>query len=581
MDRQAWVNSSSDWSGRHEAGGELHLGDPAVVALQEAQQHVGEVIAGLAVEPAHDAEIDGADIALGIDEHVAGMLVAVEKAVAEGLLEEDRRGAGQHQIDVEAGGQHRHAIVHADAGQALQGQHTAGRAPPIDLRHAIGGIPGKVLRQLGGGGRLEPQIDLDPHHGAEGLDHRQRLEAAQPGLAAFHPFGDPEHQVDIAGEGLLDAGPEDLDRHRLALGGDGVMHLGDGGGRDGRLVEGEEQRLQGLAELRLEDGHRFLARKRRQAILEPGQILGHLLPQYVGTGGEELAELDEGRPQVDQGAGQALARPAALLLAGKEPGQQQDGGRQAGALDLLQERRQGAMAGQGARDGGEPGDVAAGAEQTASDAPGGVEGRDAAGEVAIARPLQPGGGHARRQLLLRRKAADALHQIDIGVPVARHDPPHPGQDAEGIEIVELLQQRQDHLAEFQAEETPAGPQHAARLGQGLVDLGDIAQPEGDGIGIDAAVGQRQGLGIPATQSIPAMIPRSMARSRPTSSMAGVRSQTTTRPPAPALARKRWAISPVPPATSRSTSPGRGSSQSIRSAFHRRWMPPDIRSFMRS
>ena len=55
---------------------------------------------------------------------------------------------------------------------------------------------------------------------------------------------------------------------------------------------------------------------------------------------------------------------------------------------------------------------------------------------------------------------------------------------------------QHHLAELQAEEAPAGPQHPARLGQGLVDLGDIAQAEGDGIGIDAAVGQGQGLGIP-------------------------------------------------------------------------------------
>ena len=99
------------------------------------------------------------------------------------------------------------------------------------------------------------------------------------------------------------------------------------------------------------------------------------------------------------------------------------------------------------------------------------------------------------QLLLGRKAADALHQIDIGVAVARHEPPHPGQDAEGIEIVELLELGQHHLAELQAEEAPAGLQHPARLGQGLVDLGDIAQPEGDGIGIDAAVGQGQGLGI--------------------------------------------------------------------------------------
>src|SRR4029077_3549609 len=115
----------------------------------------------------------------------------------------------------------------------------------------------------------------------------------------------------------------------------------------------------------------------RQAVLEPGQVLRHLLAQYVGAGGEELAELDEDGPKIDQGAGQALARPAGFLLAGKEPGQQQDGGRQPGALDLLQEGRQGPMAGEGPCDGGEPGDVAAGAGKTASEGPRGMEGRRA------------------------------------------------------------------------------------------------------------------------------------------------------------------------------------------------------------
>ena len=187
----------------------------------------------------------------------------MEEAVAKGLLEKDRRGAGERQIDVDARGQHPRAVVHADAGQPLQGERASRRPPPIHLGHAIGGIPGEILRQLGGGGGLQPEIDLDPDHGAEGLDHRQRLEAPQPRLAALDPFGDPGHEVDVPGEGLLDAGPEDLDRDRLALGGDGVVHLGDGGGRDRRFIKAEEQRLQGLAELRLEDGHGFLARKWR------------------------------------------------------------------------------------------------------------------------------------------------------------------------------------------------------------------------------------------------------------------------------------------------------------------------------
>ena len=42
----------------------------------------------LAVDPAHDAEIDGDDGAVGVDEQVARVHVGVEEAVAERLVEE-------------------------------------------------------------------------------------------------------------------------------------------------------------------------------------------------------------------------------------------------------------------------------------------------------------------------------------------------------------------------------------------------------------------------------------------------------------------------------------------------------------
>ena len=92
IERQAWVNASTERSARHVAGIEMHLGDTAVVAGQKADQHVGEVVAGLAVEPAHDAEIDDGERAVGIDEQIAGVHVGVEEAVAEHLVE--KRGAG-------------------------------------------------------------------------------------------------------------------------------------------------------------------------------------------------------------------------------------------------------------------------------------------------------------------------------------------------------------------------------------------------------------------------------------------------------------------------------------------------------
>ena len=70
----------------------MDLRDAAVIAGQKADQHVGEIIAGVAVEPPHDPEIDDDDRPRGIDEHVARMHVGVKKAVAEHLVE---KGAGR------------------------------------------------------------------------------------------------------------------------------------------------------------------------------------------------------------------------------------------------------------------------------------------------------------------------------------------------------------------------------------------------------------------------------------------------------------------------------------------------------
>ena len=46
------------------------------------------------------------------------------------------------------------------------------------------------------------------------------------------------------------------------------------------------------------------------------------------------------------------------------------------------------------------------------------------------------------------------------------------------------------VTEFQTEEAAARPQYPARLDQGPLDMGHVAQPEGDGAGADAAVRQR-------------------------------------------------------------------------------------------
>ncbi len=74
------------------------------------------------------------------------------------------------------------------------------------------------------------------------------------------------------------------------------MHLRDRGRRHGRAELGKlrvNRRLE-----RVFDGlSRLFLRKRRQAILERGEIGGELAADDVVAGGEELAELDVGRPK--------------------------------------------------------------------------------------------------------------------------------------------------------------------------------------------------------------------------------------------------------------------------------------------
>ena len=88
-----------------------------------------------------------------------------------------------------------------------------------------------------------------------------------------------------------------------------------------------------------------------------------------------------------------------------------------------------------------------------------------------------------------------------------------------------------------------------------------------------------------SRDTPRTTPRSSNRARPTSSMRRLVSQiTASAAPDPlirARARKRAAMSPVPPAMSTSRMPGRGRMRSMSARFHSRCSPPLIRSFIRS
>ena len=118
-------------------------------------------------------------------------------------------------------------------------------------------------------------------------------------------------------------------------------------------------------------------------------------------------------------------------------------------------------------------------------------------------------------------------------------------------------------------------------------MGHVAQPERDRIEIEAAVGEGQPLGIgrqPFDAAEDAPVERAGAADLE-HALVGVADDGAALGGIAGFGheprQRAQAMSPVPPATSIRRWPGRGFSHATISAFHNRWMPPLIRSFIRS
>ena len=110
--------------------------------------------------------------------------------------------------------------------------------------------------------------------------------------------------LDGAGEFVLDARAEHLDRDVAALGGDGVMDLGDGGGAD-RLRVDRRRRTARPAPPRPASIAALIAGKGAggRSSWSWSRFARRRLADQVGAGGERLAELDRGRADLLQGRG--------------------------------------------------------------------------------------------------------------------------------------------------------------------------------------------------------------------------------------------------------------------------------------
>src|SRR5260221_10818116 len=99
-----------------------------------------------------------------------------------------------------------------------------------------------------------------------------------------------------------------------------------------------------------------------------------------------------------------------------------------------------------------------------------------------------GADHVRERVGFR-KFADGLDEVLVGFGIAGHGAAKLGDHLEGKEFVETIKPGYVDGGKFQAEKSPARPQHTECLVKRQIDPRHIADAEGDGVAVERAVGE--------------------------------------------------------------------------------------------
>jgi hypothetical protein len=141
--------------------------------------------------------------------------------------------------------------------------------------------------------------------------------------------GNLREGLQVLDDHLADARPLNLDRDPAPVAQGRAVHLAQRGRRHRLRLELGEGLGEPDAQLRADDGLHVHERERLDLVLEPGQRFHVGEGKDVGARGEELAELDEGRPHLLEIGGKMLGE---LLFAGSDHRRVGDRLIEAGAL---------------------------------------------------------------------------------------------------------------------------------------------------------------------------------------------------------------------------------------------------------
>ena len=230
------------------------------------------------------------------------MHVGVKEAVAQRVAQEGLHQRGGEPRQVQPHGLDRRASRKRRRVDPFERQHVLGGEFPVDGRHAEIAILARVLRHLGDGGRLQPQVHLDRDRAPERVDGLHQPQAPRLGGVALGRARREVERRKLGAQAPLDVGPQHFHGDGAAAFGSsdlGAMHLRDRGGRDGR-TERRERRRQRPTQRCRDHRLRLALRERRHPVLQRLQIARQRDADDIRPRRQELAELHIGRPEPRQ-----------------------------------------------------------------------------------------------------------------------------------------------------------------------------------------------------------------------------------------------------------------------------------------
>ena len=226
------------------------------------------------------------------------MRVSVEEAVAE-----DHRHPGVGHPVRELASLLGRARVEIQVGelrslQELERQHPRRRVAPDHLRHGDLRRVAEVAPEGLGVAGLVLVVELLADRAAELVDECLGVDEVERTNALAHDARRRAHQLQVRLDLPRGLRPLHLHDDLVACRQRRAVHLADRGSRDRRLVEGEERLLDREPELLLDHPAHVRERKRRHVVLQPAELGDDVGRHHVRPRREELAELDERRPEL-------------------------------------------------------------------------------------------------------------------------------------------------------------------------------------------------------------------------------------------------------------------------------------------